>query len=59
MEEISVGKEKGLVLCLNDGKVVVFGGLQRPLIMDSKNVHLKKATNISLSPCGKYIMTSG
>ena len=59
MEELHIGKERGLVMALDNGKLIVFGGLQRPIIMDSKNIHLKKVTNIILSPCGKYVMTSG
>lgn len=59
MAELSIGKEKALMLALEDGKLIVFGGLQRPLIMDSKNIHLKRVTNISISPCGRYVMTSG
>lgn len=46
-------------MALQDGKLIVFGGLQRPIIMDSKNIHLKRATNISLSPCGRYLITAG
>lgn len=59
MAELRIGKERGLIMALEDGKLVVFGGLQRPIIMDTKNIHIAKATNISLSPCGKYVITSG
>lgn len=27
--------------------------------MDTKNFHINKAANIVLSPCGKYVITSG
>jgi hypothetical protein len=59
MAELSIGKEKGLVLALANGKIIVFGGLQRPVVMDCKNLHIGNVTNIVLSPCGKYVMTSG
>ena len=59
MAELQIGKEKGLLLSLDDGKLIVFGGLQRPTIMDTKNIHLKKATSIVISPCGKFVMTAG
>jgi len=38
---------------------VVFGGLQRPIIMDSQNIHIDRVSNIVLSPCGKFIITAG
>ncbi len=59
MVEIVIGKEKALLLSLSNGKLVVFGGLQRPLIMDVKNYHINTATNVLLSPCGKFVITSG
>lgn len=59
MVEIAIGKEKALLLSLSNGKLVIFGGLQRPLIMDIKNYHINKAINIVISPCGKYVITSG
>jgi hypothetical protein len=46
-------------MSLECGKLVVYGGLQRPIIMDVRNYHLRKVTNILLSPCGKFIITSG
>lgn len=27
--------------------------------MDTKDCHIKSATNIVISPCGKYVITSG
>lgn len=59
MAELTIGREKGLMLALDDGKIVVFGGIQRPVIMDSKNIHIARVKQICLSPCGKYVITSG
>jgi len=58
MSELSIGKEKALMLALDTGKLIVFGGLQRPIVMDSKNIHIKKTTSIAVSPCGKYVVTA-
>ena len=58
MAEVSIAKEKALVLALDNGKIIIFGGLQRPVVMDSQNIHIKKASAICLSPCGRYLMTS-
>ena len=58
MAEIGIDNEKALVLSLSNGKIIIFGGLQRPLVMDSINIHIKKASHLSLSPCGKYLMTA-
>lgn len=57
--ELNVGKEKALVLSLKKGQLVVFGGLQRPIVMDMKNYHIDDATCLVTSPCGKYLITSG
>jgi hypothetical protein len=59
MMELAVGKEKGLLLSLEGGRLAVFGGLQRPSVMDLKNYHLTRASNLSVSPCGKFVMSSG
>jgi hypothetical protein len=59
MAEINIGKSKALLLSLECGKIVVYGGLQRPIIMDTRNYHLQRVTNIVLSPCGNFVITSG
>lgn len=59
MAELASGKEKGLLLSSANGKVMVFGGLQRPIMMDIRNQHIQKAANVVLSPCGKYVLTAG
>lgn len=38
---------------------MVFGGLQRPILMDVKNYHIATVTSMVLSPCGKFIVTTG
>lgn len=58
MAELNIGKEKGLMLALDSGKLIVFGGLQRPVVMDYKNIHIKQINNVVVSPCGKFIMTA-
>lgn len=37
----------------------MFGGLQRPVIMDLKNYHLSRADLLINSPCGKFVMSAG
>jgi hypothetical protein len=59
MMELAVGREKALLLSLEGGRLAVFGGLQRPAVMDLKNYHLGRAGNLSVSPCGRFVMTSG
>lgn len=59
MKELAVGQEKSILLSLSNGRLVIFGGLQRPIVMDSKNLHIGQAGLSILSPCGKYLMTAG
>lgn len=59
MKELIIGQEKSILLSLSNGRLVVFGGLQRPIVMDSKNLHIGQAGLSTLSPCGKYLMTAG
>jgi hypothetical protein len=59
MMELAVGREKGLLLSLEGGKLAVFGGLQRPAVMDLKNFHLSRSAHLAVSPCGKFVMTAG
>jgi hypothetical protein len=59
MKELTIGQEKSILLSLSNGRLVVFGGLQRPIVMDNKNLHIGKAGLSILSPCGKYLMTAG
>jgi hypothetical protein len=37
MAEVVLGKEKAIILTLENGSIVVFGGLQKPIIMDCKS----------------------
>lgn len=59
MLELGVGREKGLLLGLEGGRLAVFGGLQRPAVMDLKNYHLGGAELLAASPCGKFVMSAG
>lgn len=59
MVEVEIGKEKGVLLSLKEGRVVVFGGIHRPVLMDAKNCHLEGSSCIVVSPCGRYVMTAG
>ena len=40
MAEVFIGQEKAIVLALENGKIIVFGGLQRPILMDCQNIHI-------------------
>lgn len=40
MVEVQVGKERGVLLSLRDGRIVIFGGVHKPVLMDFKNCHL-------------------
>ena len=59
MAEARVGKEKALILSLQTGRLLVFGGLQRPIFMDNKDYHNRKANQIILCPTGKNLITAG
>jgi hypothetical protein len=45
MLEIPLGKEKNcILLALENGSLVVFGGINKPIILDYQNHHISAAT---------------
>ena len=59
MREVAINKKSCLVVGLENGSVLVLAYRKGLQTMSAKAEHLKAVTEMCISPCNRYIITSG
>lgn len=59
MREIVINKRGGILIGLENGSLLVVGLAKGIQTMNVKSEHLKTLTEICVSPCSRYVITTG